>query len=158
MAPPRIPLEQRFWGKVVRGTPDECWTWIGGHDHRGYGYLRLPGRSGGQTGAHRVAWMLANGDLPEGCHVLHRCDTPSCVNPRHLFLGTNYENVQDKVAKGRQAVRARSGYRGVYYDAAGRIYADIDRRHPSGRRIRMRKHFATEAEADAWRRRKLSEI
>lgn len=156
MAPPRVPLSDRWWAKVdVRG-PDECWPWRGAYGGKSgrYGLLRLPGREGGTTTAHRVGWTLLNGPIPEGLHVLHRCDNPPCCNPRHWFLGTNQDNVDDKVAKGRQPVRAASGHRGVYRDADGRIYAEIARKGH-----RRRKHgFATVTEAAEWRARELEHI
>lgn len=102
MAPPFIPLKDRFWSKVVK--TDTCWIWIGAGStsKKGYGQIRLPGAKGRQTSAHRVSWILHRGEIPIGLDVLHKCDNPPCVNPDHLFLGTNQDNVNDKVSKGRQ--------------------------------------------------------
>ena len=74
-----------------------CTLWIGAVV-RGYGSCSFRGRS---CRAHRVAWILANGEIPAGMCVLHRCDNPSCVNVAHLRLGTQYANMQDMIAKGR---------------------------------------------------------
>lgn len=75
-----------------------CWMWTGGIVH-GYGCWEVDGR---RERAHRWAWELFVGPIPEGMHVLHRCDNPPCVNPNHLFLGTQTDNVQDMDAKGRR--------------------------------------------------------
>lgn len=88
----------RFWEKAASG--DGCWLWTGGLDTWGYGQFRARGRV---FIASRMAWTLANGTIPPGQCVLHRCDVPACVRPDHLFLGTSRENTADKVAKGRQA-------------------------------------------------------
>ena len=88
-----------FWSKVDIGNPDDCWPYTGRTDSWGYGSVRLENK---QTAAHRVAWILTDGDIPKGLLVCHHCDNPPCCNPEHLFLGTNYDNVQDMVKKGRQ--------------------------------------------------------
>lgn len=68
---------------------------------RGYGQIRVGGRTGRTARVHRVAWELANGPIPAGMSVLHRCDVRNCINPEHLFLGTQADNVADMVAKQR---------------------------------------------------------
>lgn len=84
-----------------------CWLWIGAYTSQGYGYLWSARRSKGKQvkrkicEAHRIAWKLYRGKIPAGLHVLHRCDTRVCVNPAHLFLGTNLINIHDAMAKGR---------------------------------------------------------
>lgn len=99
----RLPLEQRFWSKVKKGKPDECWDWVGGCRPGGYGNIMVF-RNGKKVmaQAHRVVWALTRGTIPKGLHVLHRCDRRRCVNPQHLFLGTAGDNIRDAVAKGRQ--------------------------------------------------------
>ena len=88
----------RFWNKVSKS--DDCWEWLAHKNPKGYGKFRYAGANG--CLAHRVSWELEYGDIPDGMHVLHRCDNPSCVRPDHLFLGTNKDNVEDRVSKGRQ--------------------------------------------------------
>lgn len=84
------------------GTDGICWVWTGARMPTGYGIIRYPGKKGSHTGAHRISYMLHNGNIHSGLHVLHRCDNPSCVNPSHLFLGTPKDNMQDMLRKGRQ--------------------------------------------------------
>jgi hypothetical protein len=99
-----VPVQQRFDSKVRRGAPDECWPWLGATSPKGYGVLQLGTAVESDTRfAHRLAWEYANGPIPEGQRVLHRCDNPPCCNPGHLFLGTDTDNQRDKVEKGRQA-------------------------------------------------------
>lgn len=77
----------------------DCWTWLGSTHKKGYGYFWYNKKMGK---AHRFSYELFINKIPEGLWVLHHCDNPSCVNPDHLFLGTNSDNVKDKVIKGRQ--------------------------------------------------------
>lgn len=97
------PLEQRFWPKVQKSIGG-CWLWIaGGDSETGYGRIRVGGRGTKHEVAHRVSWELTNGPIPEGLWVLHHCDTPRCVRPDHLYLGTVQDNNADRVARGRSA-------------------------------------------------------
>lgn len=97
----RRPLVQRFWDRVTPGTPTECWIWPGTRNNKGYGLIGKGGRGTGGFTVHRVSWMIHRGPIPDGKWVLHRCDTPACVNPDHLFIGTHRDNMADMVAKGR---------------------------------------------------------
>lgn len=92
----RRSLEERFWAKV-EPTDDGCWLWTGSRFPAGYGRLR----SLAERYAHRCAWMIFNGPIPDGLHVLHHCDNPPCVRPDHLWLGTPLDNMRDRDAKGR---------------------------------------------------------
>jgi plasmid maintenance system antidote protein VapI len=92
-------VTNRFW-KYVNKT-DGCWLWTGSRTTGGYGQFGVGGRKGTPIGTHRVAWALANGAIPDGLCVCHRCDNPPCVRPDHLFLGTLADNFDDMRAKGR---------------------------------------------------------
>lgn len=89
---------ERFWSKVDKRGEDECWEWKDFRDRGGYGKFWLNGKS---VISSRVAWVIANGSIEDGLVVCHKCDNPSCCNPDHLFVGTNLDNVADRVAKGR---------------------------------------------------------
>ena len=93
-------------GAVARRDASGCWLWLGPRDGDGYGRFWINGR---KTSAHRLAWTLAHGEIADGLHVLHRCDRPACVNPDHLALGTHWQNMADRDAKGRTVVPMRSG-------------------------------------------------
>lgn len=89
-------------GPTMRESLGPCWVWTATRDEWGYGKIGYP-----EPGvrkmvfAHRAAWEMENGPIPDGLLVLHRCDNPPCIRGSHLFLGTPAQNMADKVAKGR---------------------------------------------------------
>ncbi len=91
---------QRRWESFILRT-DTCWLWRGKLSEKGYGHIKLRTAGFRNVPAHRVAWTLANGEIPNGILVLHHCDVRHCVNPLHLFTGTNNDNMADMKAKGR---------------------------------------------------------
>lgn len=93
------------WRSVQRGAADACWLWTGYRNHDGYGRVYVDGR---QYSTHRIVWEMTHGPIPVGRAVLHHCDTPPCCNPAHLFLGTQVDNQQDCIAKGRRPDRKGS--------------------------------------------------
>jgi len=88
----------RFYAKTTPEPNTGCLLWTGATDACGYGRFSLNGRNGS---AHRIAYELSVGEIPNDLHVLHHCDIPSCVNSEHLFLGTHHDNMGDAAVKGR---------------------------------------------------------
>lgn len=93
----------RFWSWITRGDTDECWLWTSGHDSDGYGIFSAACPRKKSFRAHRLAYFFSHRADPVGKMVCHSCDTPSCCNPAHLFLGTAQDNQNDCKAKGRTA-------------------------------------------------------
>lgn len=103
-------FDDKFWGKVRKAGEDDCWEWEGSKNAHGYGthYFR-----GTTWRAHRVAMVLSGANV-EGGTVCHHCDNPGCVNPKHLYVGTNATNVRDMWSRGRAA--------GPTADNAAKVY------------------------------------
>lgn len=98
-------LQQRI-KKLSAVSESGCWLWTGATKPNGYGNM---GWNGKTIMAHRAAWLAFHGPIPEGMNVCHHCDTPACVNPGHLFLGSQRENIADMDAKGRRVSADNSG-------------------------------------------------
>lgn len=127
-------LEAEFWAHVDR--TGDCWLWTGKTLKRnGYGYLWHP-EEGRTIHAHRVSWLVHHGAIPDRLHVLHRCDVPVCLNPAHLFLGTQLDNMRDMAAKGRRSPDAHTR-KGVKFTDAHRaaLSAAQRRRHAKKRKV-----------------------
>lgn len=106
-------LRERFDAKWEPVTETGCWLWNAAQDGHGYGQLRINKRTHRAT---RVSYELHVGNIPAGMHLLHKCDVPACVNPAHLFLGSNVENIQDSMRKGRRKGITRNRPRGLRYN------------------------------------------
>lgn len=92
---------ERFWTHVPERPDNGCWLWTGDRNRRGYGRLHVGGVAGTKYLAHRLAVAIVGREVPVGMAVCHTCDTPACVNPAHLFVAPQAENVRDMVDKGR---------------------------------------------------------
>lgn len=96
---------ERFWLCVQKAAG--CWLWTGYKDRDGYGRFKVNSKT---VGAHQFSYQLHRGAIPNGLHICHHCDNPSCVNSDHLFLGTNQDNIADRTRKGRTASGEHNGH------------------------------------------------
>jgi hypothetical protein len=96
-------IEERFFQKVNK--TDSCWLWTGAVNSRGYGSIGVAGKT---TSAHRLSYLWFKGEIPEGMFVCHTCDIRACVNPEHLWVGTNSDNMKDMIAKDRHGRSMRT--------------------------------------------------
>jgi len=102
-------MADRFWRKVdCDSDPDGCWIWQAAMYSNGYGMFVFHGQ---RTGAHRVAYTLTHGAIPDGLFVLHSCDVHACVNPNHLSVGTHEQNMRESAERGRVPSGDRSATR-----------------------------------------------
>lgn len=119
------PIEKRFWAKVDRRMPTECWPWLGCRQKRsGYGTIgKERGAERGSMLAHRCSWEIHNKKSAGHLYVLHTCDHPWCVNPSHLYLGDQFQNMQDMSLRGRSKKGRASELQGQ--DANGAKLTDV---------------------------------
>lgn len=96
-----VSLTKRLWDKIEIKSKNECWEWQGSTTSFGYGHIGKGGRNGKTIVSHRIVWELNYGEIPKGMKICHKCDNPKCCNPRHLFIGTQADNLKDCRDKGR---------------------------------------------------------
>ena len=112
-------IVDRFWSKVNK--TDTCWLWVGGKLYTGQGQFSTPN---GTVLAHRFSYELINGKIPDKIKVLHKCDVSFCVNPDHLFLGTDTDNMQDALYKERLVRQTPCEYNGKHYPSLRACWRD----------------------------------
>jgi len=105
----QMPIKGRFDKKYITVPECGCWLWEAACNNQGYGVFQTGTLKASKLElAHRMAWRIYKGNIPEGSKVLHICDTPLCVNPNHLFLGTIQDNARDMVKKKRSTIGERN--------------------------------------------------
>lgn len=140
---------KRFWNKVNVGDPGECWLWTGAVLKNGYGAVW----GGDKTvTAHRLAFKLAKGEIPNNLSVCHTCDNRLCVNPSHLILGTATDNMRDAARKQRMARALRNGNGRLTDEQIIAIRADPRRRHEIASEYGIAPHYVNQIKRGVRRR------
>ncbi len=121
-------IKRLFWRHVAINNSDECWNWNSPHS-TGYGRFQFNKR---KYSAHRISWVLANGEIENNLCVCHHCDNRACVNPEHLFLGTYRDNILDAARKGRHKNPSFIGHKNPAAKLSERDVIEIRRRHAEG--------------------------
>lgn len=121
---------EEVWLQVKVGGEDECWPWQGGKTEGGYGTF-------GQTTAHRYIFVMLHGPLAKGLKVCHSCDNPGCCNPKHLWAGTQKQNLADMDAKGRRGDSAKHGEAHGRAKLTWKIVDKIRSRYAKGKATQM---------------------
>jgi len=101
-------VEKRFWSKVDVKSKNECWEWVAGKRRDGYGRFTIGNK---EALPHRVSYKIHNGRIPKNMLILHKCDNRACVNPNHLYAGTQQDNMDDMYRKGRRQFTKRQSVR-----------------------------------------------
>lgn len=120
-------IEARFWEKVKRGAPDQCWDWQASTAIKSYGRFKIASHE--SRHANRVAWTIANDREPGDLLIRHTCDRPACCNPAHLEVGTHADNCNDKMQRGRwrggDQTGAKNGHAMLTVEQVGLIVTRI---------------------------------
>lgn len=139
-------LIERFESHFTK--TDGCWEWMATRSINGYGRINIDGK---YYGAHRVAYNLYIGDLPDNMCVCHHCDNPGCVNPSHLFLGTRSDNMKDCVKKGRRRLPVASGEKPAGYKLTEEQVMEIRSKYPGDKSQRKIASEYGVSQSEIWR-------
>lgn len=149
----REPWRERFLSKIKK--TEECWVWLGSRYPLGYGRFSIMGL--GVFGAHRLSWELHNGPISNGLYVCHKCDNPCCVNPAHLFLGTQIDNMRDASNKGR--LRTTPWKRSLTHCVHGHAFDETNTRYSrNGHRVCRTCHRESEKKRNARSKRNVATV
>lgn len=125
-------LRERLEEKTMPIPESGCLIWMGCETGKGYSQIRFNGKL---QFVHRLSYSLAFGEITNNLCVLHRCDTPSCINPRHLFLGTKKDNIRDCISKGRQGFSKRMDNRKISFNGLTKTISEWGRHTNIGHRL-----------------------